>query len=86
MVMTTVPGFLYEPRRSAHILMSSSAVTGVVPSTVVTAHGVSPHCSLGTPNTAASITAGWSVRTFSSSAGQMLYPPEMIMSSLRSTT
>jgi len=77
---------LYEPSRDWQRVTISSAVTGVTPSVQHTAIGVSPQRGSGMPKTATSTTAGWSMITFSSSAGQMLKPPEMIMSSLRSRT
>src|SRR6516165_622323 len=50
-----------------------------------TAQGVSPQRGSGMPKTATSITAGWVAMAFSNSIGQILKPPEMIMSAARSS-
>src|ERR1019366_7172231 len=71
-------------RALVHSTSSSVAITRPACRTT-TASGVSPQRSLDTPTTATSATAGCSHITVSISAGEMFWPPQRVMSFLRST-
>jgi hypothetical protein len=51
----------------------------------MTAQGISPQRSCGSPTTTASATRGWETTACSTSIEEMFSPPEMIRSFLRST-
>ena len=59
--------------------MRSAALTSAVPLSTTTALTSCRNCSLGTPMTAASFTAGWASRQFSTSAGKMFSAPDLII-------
>src|ERR1041385_8044539 len=62
----------------------SAPVADAPPRSTTKAWGTSPHCSSGTPTTAASCTAGWRSSTPSTSTEEMFSPPLMITSLIRS--
>lgn len=78
-------GVFMFPTRARQNSMSSSA-SALTPSlSSMTALMASPHLESGTPITAQSLTAGCDQSTCSISPGNMLNPPLMIRSRLRST-
>src|SRR4029079_6025972 len=80
-VSSTRPGFWCVPSAAATLATISTSDTVAAGSTTQTAIGVSPHLGCGTPKTATASTCGCPAMIVSNSAGEMLNPPETIMSS-----
>ena len=82
---STWSGIHHFGTRSFSQIRMSSALTAVPSAATTQAIGRSPHLVDATPITAASMTSGWAMISFSSSTELTHSPPDLMRSLVRST-